>query len=396
MTSTQQSNRITYRCCDLASDQITTLIFGGGGVYGFLYLGLLKFCEEQGVLHQVKHVIGVSVGSMMSLYLALGYTYPEIYKSIMYEIDLSKILEINADNIFNILDQLGINNGAYVEETIKNIIAAKGMSPYLTFKDLAQMKCGPQLNIGYTRSFHNDFFMANADTTPDMPIWLAIRASISIPIILTPVMDYNDNDILCDGGIVNNTPIKWYLADWWHRKATGHQNCIINHANKYKDAATQTNGPEPTTATATTSTNDMKKQSEVLAPELGKVLAPELGKVLAPEPAVKIGGKYRQHFWCMDIKTLTTNPITCPAELKSVSLTTFVSWTIQKIFANQDASRDKYTKYLCKLYAKDYPEINQAQFDVDMHTREIIISRTYEEYKKYYNDYLLAANTSHC
>ena len=374
MTSSQQSNRITYRCCDLASDQLTTLIFGGGGVYGFLYLGLLKFCEEQGILHQVKHVIGVSVGSMISLYLALGYTYPEIYKSIMYEIDLPKILEINADNIFNILDQLGINNGAYVEETIKNIIAAKGMSPYLTFKDLAQMKCGPQLNIGYTRSFHNDFFMANADTTPDMPIWLAIRASISIPIILTPVMDYNDNDILCDGGIVNNTPIKWYLEDWWQHNPVGHLDCNLREKSrqlaKYRDVATQTDEPELT---------------EVLEPELTEVLEP-----------VKTPRKYRQHFWCMDIKTYNTNPITCPAELKSVSLTTYVSWTIQKIFANQDASRDKYTKYLCQLYAKDYPEINKTQFDLDMHTCEIIISRTYEEYKKYYNDYLLAENTSHC
>ena len=120
----------TYRCCQLACDQITTLIFGGGGVYGFLYLGLIKLLEEQGLLKQIQTVIGVSVGSMISLYLALGYTYPEIFKSVMYDIDLGRILEINADNIFNILDQLGVNNGAYVEETIKNIIAAKGLSPY--------------------------------------------------------------------------------------------------------------------------------------------------------------------------------------------------------------------------------------------------------------------------
>jgi predicted acylesterase/phospholipase RssA len=371
---TRGPQAITYRCCDLESDQITTLIFGGGGVYGILYLGLVKFCEDQGILKQLKKVIGVSVGSMVSLYLALGYTYPELYKSVMYDIDLYKILEISADNIFNILDQLGINNGAYIEETIKNIIAAKGMSPYLTFRDLNELNVGPQLNLGYTRSFHNDFFMANADTTPDMPVWLAVRASISIPIILTPVMDYNDHDILCDGGLVNNTPIKWYLADWWQHNPVGHLDCNLREKSrqlaKYRDVATQTDEPVPT-----------------------KVLEPEPTEVLEP---VKTPRKYRQHFWCMDIKTLDTSPITCQSDIKSVSLTTYLSWTIHKIFANQDASRDKYTKYLCQLDACDYPEINRVQFDLDIQTCDIIIARTYEEYKKYYNDYLLAANTNHC
>jgi hypothetical protein len=292
----------------------------------------------------------------------------------MYDIDLYKILEISADNIFNILDQLGINNGAYIEETIKNIIAAKGMSPYLTFRDLNELNVGPQLNLGYTRSFHNDFFMANADTTPDMPVWLAVRASISIPIILTPVMDYNDHDILCDGGLVNNTPIKWYLADWWQHNPVGHLDCNLREKSrqlaKYRDVATQTDEPVPT-----------------------KVLEPEPTEVLEP---VKTPRKYRQHFWCMDIKTLDTSPITCQSDIKSVSLTTYLSWTIHKIFANQDASRDKYTKYLCQLDACDYPEINRVQFDLDIQTCDIIIARTYEEYKKYYNDYLLAANTNHC
>ena len=357
----------TYRCCALGSNQITTLIFGGGGVYGFLYLGLIKFLEDQNMLVHVTHVIGVSVGSMVSIFLALGYTYTEIYKSVMYDIDLARILEISADNIFNILDQLGINNGAYVEETIKNIIAAKGLSPYLTFRDLALAKCGPELNIGYTRSFHNDFFMANSRTTPDMPIWLAVRASISIPIILTPVLDFTSQDILCDGGLINNTPVKWYLADWWERKPGGHKDCIARlPTKKYQDVSTQTidndnPNPNPNPSLEQQPTAQNKQPTK----------------------------KYRQHFWCNDIKTLTDSPITSASDLKSITLPTYLSWVIHKIFANQDSSRDKYSKYLCQLDSKDYPEINREKFDLDMQSRDMIINRTYEEFKKYYNTQLL-------
>jgi len=377
----------TYRCCDLASDQITTLIFGGGGVYGFLYLGLIKFLEEQQILSKVTHLIGVSVGSMIALYLALGYSYPEIYRSVMYDIDLGRILEINADNIFNILDQLGINNGAYVEETIKNIIAGKGLSPYLTFRDLAASNIGPELNIGFTRCFHNDFFMANSRTTPDMPVWLAIRASIAIPIILTPVLDFTGQDILCDGGLVNNTPIKWYLADWWSQKPVGHHACCIARLTnkRTEDVATQTEqdgnlAPQPAGQQSQHHKQEIIINNGQSQNELETNNKPEI------ENKSK---KYRQHFWCNEIKTLTQSPIARPDDLRTVTLKTYLAWVIHKIFANQDASRDKYSKYLCQLDARDYPEINREYFDLDMPTREIIINRTYGNYKKYYYEQLL-------
>jgi hypothetical protein len=389
----EQSNEITYRCCRLNSTKITTLIFGGGGVYGFLYLGMLKFLEEQNLLKPVQQVIGVSVGSMIALYLALGYTYQEIYKSVMYEIDLGRILEINADNIFNILDQLGINNGAYVEETIKNVIAAKGLSPYLTFRDLNELQLGPQLQIGYTRSFHNDFFVADRISMPDMPIWLAVRASIAIPIILTPVLDFPSQDILCDGGLVNNTPIKWYLEDWWTSKPGGHKDCYAriapntNSIKEFKNAQTQT-------LTQTDENIDLEQQSlDQLTHTLTDIShnQPTYAQTKLQQLPSE---KYRQHFWCIEIKTLTNSPITHPDDLKSVSLPTYLAWVINKIFANQDASRDKYAKYLCQLDAKNYPEINHEKYDLDIPTRELILNRAYKEYKKYYNTQLLTTTNS--
>lgn len=375
----QQHQSIKYRCCDLSADQITTLIFGGGSAYGFLYLGLIKFCDEELLLKQIKEVIGVSVGSMISLYLALGYTYQEIYQSVMYDIDLGKILDINADNIFNILDQLGINNGAYVEETIKNIISSKGLSPYLTFRDLADLNIGPDLNIGYTRSFHNDFFVANQQTTPDMPVWLAVRASISIPVVFTPVLDYISQDILCDGGLVNNTPIKWYLAAWWHRNSTKHKDCntVIQPKFQSRDVATQT----PLDYLDIVNDSNYQTTNSILDEQLGQ----------QKQEQNQIAKKYRQHFWCCETKTLTDSPVCQPTDLKSINLPTYLSWVIHKIFANQDASRDKYSKYLCQLDAKDYPEINIMKLDLDIPTRDMIITRAYEEYKKYYYNYLLTS-----
>ena len=229
---------------------------------------------------------------------------------------------------------------------------------------MAVNNLGPELHIGYTRSFHNDFFVANAQTTPDMPIWLAVRASIAIPIILTPVLDFTSQDILCDGGLVNNTPIKWYLTDWWSRKPDNHKDCMARISTKqYQDASTQTD-------------DNLEQQPE----------SPTIQPSHIPQRHPK---KYRQHFWCIDIKTLTDSPITQPDDLKTVSLATYLEWVIHKIFANQDSSRCKYSRYLCTLDCKDYTEIIRERFDLDMSTREIIINRAYEQYKNYYNEQLL-------
>lgn len=352
---TKMCPEVIYRGVNLESDKIDTIIFSGGGVYGVLYPSLIKFLEDTGIYNDIKTVVGVSVGSIMALFIALGYSYSDIYKMVFEEIDLAKVLEINADNILNILDSLGINKGEYVEETIKNIISRRGLSPYITFKDLAESKIGPVLNIGFTRNFNNDFVMANPDTHPDMPVWLAIRASISIPLILTPVFDYESRDILYDGGVLNNTPIKSYLANWWSKLPVKPILGPLKH-----DVGTQTEE------------NPQQSESKPIIHHVEK------------QPK-----KYRQHFWCIEIRNIPGDVINSNIDLKDVSLETYINWFIYKIFANQDSYRSKYSQYIQQFNTNEFPKINRQKFDLDKSGCELIIDKTYEKYKQYYREYLL-------
>lgn len=399
---TVQKDIITYRDIDLSSDTIDTLIFSGGGYYGVLYLGFIKFCEEYNLLKSVQSVYGVSVGSFLALFLSLGYTYEEIYKLITQDLELNKFLDINIDNVLNIIDKLGINDGSYFEEAIKNIISDKGLSPYLTFQDLAHLGLGPELNIGFTRNFHNDFFIANSQNSPDMPIWLAIRASIAIPIILTPVIDYQKLDILYDGGVLNNNPIKCYLEKWW----------LININNVNNTSTTTEKNILPTVENDISKsivklrTRDIGIQTgdlDVLGEELdidqdlntvidieknkNSEIQNKINNDIEKKPQTK--KKYRQHFWCLDIKTLPNNPIENINNLNNINLLTYLIWIIHKIFINQDSSKNKYSRYIQYLDSRNYPQIKREIFDLNAEECNKIIDDTYEKYKKYYNEYLL-------
>lgn len=63
----------------------------------------------------------------------------------------------------------------------------------------------------------------SAQTSPDLPIWHAVRASISIPLIFEPVKI--NNDYFVDGGLAWNYPIDLY--DRYEKDSHTHTNTRI-------------------------------------------------------------------------------------------------------------------------------------------------------------------------
>jgi len=61
------------------------------------------------------------------------------------------------------------------------------------------------LQIGVTNLTKNKFELLNNVTSPELPIHTAISASIAIPFIFEPIII--NNDIYCDGGVLDNLPI---------------------------------------------------------------------------------------------------------------------------------------------------------------------------------------------
>lgn len=183
--------------------KIDTLCFSGGGIKGISFIGALEELIENEIieLSNIKKIVGTSVGSMIGFILSLGYDIDEI-KEFILKFDFSKINSKIDVNIF--LEKLGANNGEKIIFILKKMLYAKFNVDEMTFEELYNLTQKDLIIIGtnYTKGKEAIF---SKDTTPTISIIKAIRISISIPLVFTPV-EHNEQYYI-DGAFTNNFPI---------------------------------------------------------------------------------------------------------------------------------------------------------------------------------------------
>ena len=182
---------------------IKHLVLSGGGLLGISYIGLFKYFEEKYYIKTLESITGSSAGALFGSLCALGYTSNEI-KLIIKQIVFKDYLKINVDSILNFTTKKGLESGNTLSLLIKKCIYDKTNNENLTFIQHYE-KYNIKLQIGVTNLSQHKFELLNKDTYPDLPIHTAISASIAIPFIFEPVII--NNDVYCDGGILNNLPI---------------------------------------------------------------------------------------------------------------------------------------------------------------------------------------------
>lgn len=182
---------------------IDTLVLSGGGLKGFGFIGSLKVLEENNIIKikNIKHYYANSVGSILSLLLAIGYSINSIEKFIT-KFDFTKIIS-NID-LLKLFNNLGIFDGEKIMIVIKTMLFKKIKVNDINFIDFYQ-KYKIKLNFMTTNYTLGQEEILSLETTPELSILTAIRMSISIPFIFTPIK-YNDN-IYIDGFLTNNFPI---------------------------------------------------------------------------------------------------------------------------------------------------------------------------------------------
>ena len=315
---------ITYKNNDLASDTIDTVILSGGGYLGILYFGLIKLLDTENMYHGIKRVYGVSVGSIFALLIILKYSYADAMLLLETEFDVSKFITINTKDIFNLTETFGLSEPTYIEQSVKTILEKAGLSPYVTMEDLYN-HTGIEFNLGVTLALQNKYVLINHITRPDLPVWLAIRMSANLPIIFNPVRDTIFNDLVYDGGHLNNNPIKHYL----------------DSAYTYKkpvvcDAYTQTEEINE---------NDCEIETVVLKP--------------CNKPSSK---KYRMNFICIDLKINRMQSVLGACDLDTVSLMDYLLAIISKFTYNQDSYKAEYKPYMLSIDCSQFPELAQIPF----------------------------------
>ena len=181
--------------------KINHLIISGGGTKSIAYIGALMFISTKLDLTIIKSFSGSSAGSMICLFLNIGYTLKEL-RDIYFQLDFAIYSNVQIDNMLNLY---GFDNGNKFINLVKSFIINKGYDPDMSFKILYELT-HQELYITGTNIIKEKPEYFSYISTPDMKIIDAIRASISIPLCYSPVNI--NNNIYIDGSTLAPYPNK--------------------------------------------------------------------------------------------------------------------------------------------------------------------------------------------
>ncbi len=164
-----------------SDDRIVSLVLGSGGARGLAHIGVIRWLEEKG--YEIKSISGCSIGALVGGIYATG-------KLAEFEDWVKAITRLD---IFTLLD-LSMQKGGFFKGD-KVMDALKGLVGDTLIENLP---------ISYTA--------VATDIKEEREVWInkgllfdAIRASISLPLFLTP---FELNGVkLVDGGVLNPVPI---------------------------------------------------------------------------------------------------------------------------------------------------------------------------------------------
>lgn len=156
------------------------LVCGGGGAHALGYLGLHKALMELNI--PVDILGGTSAGAMVAAFIAHNYSPEKIQEILTF--DSNKFIEFT-------IPMIGISSGRRWSNQLKKIY-----TEYNDIEDLWKSFFCIATNISQYKM----------DVLQTGLLWKAIRATTSLPAVFPPISNNND-DLLIDGGIVNNLPI---------------------------------------------------------------------------------------------------------------------------------------------------------------------------------------------
>lgn len=192
------------------------LVLSGGGAKGLAHVGVLKVLEEAGIVPD--YITGTSMGSIIGGLYAIGYTPDEIYNLVTtadWEQLLSKEIDLNS-----IVIEEKADYGRYLAEmpfSTKDIALPSGLIEgekfSLLFSQLAWCAAGTDSFTRYPipfKCYGVDLIDGKLVEFNHGDLALAMRSSMSIPSIFTPVLIQNQEDtlLMLDGGVLRNFPVE--------------------------------------------------------------------------------------------------------------------------------------------------------------------------------------------
>jgi len=198
----------------MAIDQFRNLVFEGGGVKGIAYAGAIQVLERNQILPDILRVAGTSAGAITATLLALGAGSKDV-ADIVGGTDFRQFMDsslLPTSNIWRLVKDYGWYKGDAFAAWIQGIIKQRTGDAGTTFAQLRALKSKGgafrDLYMVGTDLSKQQALTFSGDDTPDVPIWYAVRTSMSIPFFFQAVMA--QGDVRVDGGVSWNYPIDMF------------------------------------------------------------------------------------------------------------------------------------------------------------------------------------------
>lgn len=172
------------RLSRIIAGKASQLVLSGGGVRGFAHIGVLRALQEEKI--PVDFVGGTSVGSGIAAFCAMRYSPERIAET------LRPLLREATDLT---LPVLALSSGKRATRALQAMFGATPVSGSPQIEDLW---------INYF-AVSADLKRAEEHIHRRGPLWLAVRASTSLPGVYPPVPI--EDRYLIDGGVLNNLPV---------------------------------------------------------------------------------------------------------------------------------------------------------------------------------------------
>lgn len=180
--------------------QYTHLVLSGGGLSGVVYIGAFRYLYENGLHDSIKTVSGTSIGALFGLLFVLGVSTEVMERAFS---NLSHdLVSIDITDVFSLATKMGMHPGIDLDKLLKSSMDVDVRR--MTFKRLSR-KYGKSLHVCATNVATMAPTYFSDETTPDVLVIDAIRASMAIPIVFMPVTI--DGAPYIDGGIVHCIPL---------------------------------------------------------------------------------------------------------------------------------------------------------------------------------------------
>jgi len=185
---------------------IEHLVFSGGAIVGFTYLGMLKYLtfHKEIDMSKMKSFRGTSIGGIIATLLAMKYSCTDIEE---YAVNLNwlSIFDFNISTLIDALRVGGVFNKTTVIKLIKPFFLGKDFSIDITLQELYEYN---PVDLYLYSTNLTDFTLTEFShkTHPSMTVMDALYASCAIPVVFCPLQ--YENKVYIDGAIFLNYPLQ--------------------------------------------------------------------------------------------------------------------------------------------------------------------------------------------